>query len=145
MPLRVAVPVELDAIASALLLEIAQEQSLDELLKKLVARVLERPAVGALVARDQGVAELHRLLGDALQVLAETEAILAEVERSGATINRSCSTSSASRGRPNRSITMASKTPFSSSISSRVGSRAGASRDGSGASGRILVELYELP
>src|SRR5215469_10860611 len=31
--------------ASALLLEIAQEQSLDELLKKLVARVLERPAV----------------------------------------------------------------------------------------------------
>lgn len=31
--------------ASALLLEIAQEQSLDALLKKLVARVLERPAV----------------------------------------------------------------------------------------------------
>lgn len=31
--------------ASALLLEIAQEQSLDELLKKLVARVLQRPAV----------------------------------------------------------------------------------------------------
>ena len=33
------------AFASALLLEIAQEQSLDALLKKLVARVLERPAV----------------------------------------------------------------------------------------------------
>ena len=33
------------AFASALLLEIAQEQSLEALLKKLVARVLERPAV----------------------------------------------------------------------------------------------------
>ncbi|HEU5071543.1 MAG TPA: sigma 54-interacting transcriptional regulator [Verrucomicrobiae bacterium] len=33
------------AFASALLLEIAQEQSLEALLKKLVARILERPAV----------------------------------------------------------------------------------------------------
>src|SRR5690242_9326063 len=33
------------AFASALLLEIAQEQSLEKLLQKLVARVLERPGV----------------------------------------------------------------------------------------------------
>ena len=33
------------AFVSSLLLEIAQEQSLDHVLKKLVARILERPNV----------------------------------------------------------------------------------------------------